>query len=97
MPKILPSGVETLIKYLSSIDYSQSVIRKELLRQNYKVSIGSISNIINNYGLLRESLVNNSEIKLYQRKRTVRTKPMLKKLSKMIMVKNPKMYDTRLS
>ncbi len=90
MPKILPSGAEALIKYISSKDYSYRMIKKELLRQNYKVSLGSICNVINNNGLLRESMVESNEIKLYQRNRLVRTKAMLSNLVKKVMVKNPK-------
>jgi hypothetical protein len=55
MPKILPSGAEEIILYLSKKKMSRSMIFKELEKINCKVSEMTIINVINGKGLNRSA------------------------------------------
>jgi hypothetical protein len=58
MPKSLPSGAEERIHTLSSIGMSSRDIVQTLKEQNMDVSQRSVSNVVNNKGIMREAMVN---------------------------------------
>jgi len=71
MPKILPSGADVLIKYLSTKKYSRSMIQHELSKMNMNVSLQSISNVINNIGTKRKLMSEGEEVPHFKRYRSV--------------------------
>ena len=93
MPKILPSGADVLIKYLSTKKYSRSMIKRELSTVNMNVSLQSISNVINNVGTKRKLMSEGKEVPHFKRHRSVRTEENIKAVKKYVCRKNPKTHS----
>jgi hypothetical protein len=61
MPKLLPPGAEERIHTLSNIEMSSRDIVRTLKEQNINVSQRSVSNVVNNKGIMREAMVSKSQ------------------------------------
>jgi len=89
MPKLLPSGAEERIHTLSSIGMSSRDIVQTLKEQNMDVSQRSVSNVVNNKGIMREAMVNGQQKPKYRRPVKIRTPENIRKVHKMASQCNP--------
>jgi hypothetical protein len=89
MPKLLPPGAEEVILYLSKKKMSRSMILKELVKINCKVSEMTITNVINGKGLKRSAQRTGQVLGKRKNKRTVRTERLIQNVAKKIDTPNP--------
>jgi hypothetical protein len=88
MLKILQSGAEEIILYLSKNKMSRSIIFKELEKINCKVS-EMTTNVINGKGLKRSAQKTGQVLGKRKNKRNVRTERLIRNFAKKIDTPNP--------
>jgi hypothetical protein len=89
MPKKFSSEVEVRVKQLSELKYSSREIVKILKKDNININCSTIWRITNSVGKKRQNALNNENVELYKRHRTVRTPSMIKKVKELIDKSSP--------
>lgn len=89
MPKKLAPEVEGAILTLSKLKYSRSMIRKKLRKQNYIVSEGTISNVINCVGERRQAKSTGQRSPVKRQPLKPSNQSALKKIDLMTQKENP--------
>ena len=82
MPKIIDSVTEGRVLALAALNYSQSVIVKQLKSENIIISRSSVSNIINQNGIRRSGAIYGNENR--HRCRPKRTPEIVRKVRNMV-------------
>lgn len=89
MPKQFPSGLETLILYLSKRGFSYREIIKECKKENFVVSRFFVYSVVNSKGKRRETNVSSLKDLSIKRARKTRNKELISKVKKEVKKSNP--------
>jgi hypothetical protein len=90
MPKEISPELENRIRELYKHLRSYRRVIAQLKMQGEIVSVGLVSNVMNNVGIKRKSIAEGSEVRRYKRHRTARTSEAIAAVKKIVANANPK-------
>ena len=92
MPKLISENVESAVKTLSEEKNSYKTIKEKLKEKGTEISLGTISNIINDIGMGRQAATRGEKKTKFRRPPVKRTQGAIQKVQGYVNKKNPETY-----
>ena len=92
MPKLISKNVESAVKTLSEEKNSYKTTKEKLKEKGTEISLGTITNIINDIGIGRQAATRGEKKPKFRRPPVKRTQGAIQKVQGYVNKKNPETY-----